>query len=215
MFTGIIEEIGTLKSVKKGVHSSVLTICANKVLDGTKIGDSIAVSGVCLTVTSMDKNSFQADTMAETLRRSGLGQLKPGDPVNLERALAAGDRMGGHIVTGHIDGLGTIVSYTKEDNATWIKIRASFELMRYIVEKGSIAIDGVSLTVVETGNDFFSVSLIPHTGEETILLRKKPGDSVNLECDIIGKYVEKLLEIQPEESIQKGITLNFLQENGF
>lgn len=219
MFTGIIEEIGTLQSVKKGKKSSVLTIRANKVLEDTKIGDSIAANGVCLTVTGMGSGCYQMDVMAETLRRTNLGELKPGDALNLERAMPVNGRLGGHIVSGHIDGTGIIRNFRKEDNATWVTIAADRKLLHYIVEKGSIAIDGVSLTVAEVTETDFSVSIIPHTGEETILLKKKTGASVNLECDIIGKYVEKLLTHDAGSDSgageARGISMEFLQKCGF
>lgn len=211
MFTGIIEEIGTVRHVEHGAKGARLTIQAKTVLEDTRIGDSIATNGVCLTVVSMTGDSFSADVMAESLRRSSLGTLQGGSPVNLERAMAANGRFGGHIVSGHIDGTGTIASQKREDNAVWVKIKTPAPLLRYIVEKGSIAIDGVSLTVAAVTDTDFSVSIIPHTGAQTILLGKKPGDPVNLECDVIGKYVEKLTA--PHKT--GGISTNFLAENGF
>ena len=211
MFTGIIEEIGTVRRIEHGAKGARLTIQANTVLEDTRIGDSIATNGVCLTVVSMTGDSFSADVMAESLRRSSLGTLQGGSPVNLERAVAANGRFGGHIVSGHIDGTGTIASQKREDNAVWVKIKTPAPLLRYIVEKGSIAIDGVSLTVAAVTDTDFSVSIIPHTGAQTILLGKKPGDPVNLECDVIGKYVEKLTA--PHKT--GGISTNFLAENGF
>lgn len=211
MFTGIIEEIGTVRRIEHGAKGARLTIQANTVLEDTRIGDSIATNGVCLTVFSMTGDSFSADVMAESLRRSSLGTLQGGSPVNLERAMAANGRFGGHIVSGHIDGTGTIASQKREDNAVWVKIKTPAPLLRYIVEKGSIAIDGVSLTVAAVTDTDFSVSIIPHTGAQTILLGKKPGDPVNLECDVIGKYVEKLTA--PHKT--GGISTNFLAENGF
>lgn len=217
MFTGIIEEIGTVRRIERGAAGARLTIGAKAVLEGTKIGDSIATNGVCLTVVSMTADSFSADVMAESLRRSGLGQLQSGSPVNLERAMAANGRFGGHIVSGHIDGTGTIASQKREDNAVWVTVRAPATLLRYIVEKGSIAIDGVSLTVAAVDETSFSVSIIPHTGTETILLGKKPGETVNLECDVIGKYVEKLLTPygKDEGTAKSGITMEFLAQHGF
>lgn len=217
MFTGIIEEIGTVRRIERGAAGARLTIGAKAVLEGTKIGDSIATNGVCLTVVSMTADSFSADVMAESLRRSGLGQLQSGSPVNLERAMAANGRFGGHIVSGHIDGTGTIASQKREDNAVWVTVRAPAALLRYIVEKGSIAIDGVSLTVAAVDKTSFSVSIIPHTGAETILLGKKPGETVNLECDVIGKYVEKLLTPydKDEGTAKSGITMEFLAQHGF
>ncbi len=193
MFTGIIEEIGSVKRVSVGGKSGSIEIAAKKVLEGTKVGDSIAVNGVCLTVTSLGSSSFTADVMAETLRRSSLGSLSLGNGVNLERAMAADGRFGGHLVSGHIDGTGTISKMQKEENAVWVHIQANSEILNLIVEKGSIAIDGISLTVAGVSDSEFSVSVIPHTAKKTTLLSKKAGDTVNLENDIIGKYVQKLL----------------------
>ncbi|MBR6222945.1 MAG: riboflavin synthase [Lachnospiraceae bacterium] len=214
MFTGIVEEVGTIKRIEKGAKSVVLTIEGAVVTKGgTRVGDSIAVNGVCLTVTTLSGDTFTADVMPETLRRSSLGILKPGSRVNLERAMAADGRFGGHIVSGHIDATGTIASFVKEDNAIWVTINASSDILRYIVEKGSIAIDGISLTVAYVDGSCFKVSLIPHTASETTLTDKKVGDPVNLECDIIAKYVEKLMGGKVKES--GGITMEFLKENGF
>ena len=196
MFTGIIEEIGTIRSVAKGSRSAVLTVEASEVLEGSRVGDSIAVNGVCLTVTTMTARQFTADVMAETLRRSSLGNLSRGSKVNLERAMAADGRFGGHIVSGHIDGTGTVLSLTPEDNAVWVRIQAEQKVLKYILEKGSIAIDGISLTVADVTESDFAVSVIPHTGAETTLLSKEAGDIVNLENDVIGKYVDKLLRFQ-------------------
>ncbi|MDT8715936.1 riboflavin synthase [Clostridium sp. 19966] len=215
MFTGLIEEIGYVEAVTKSVKSSRITISANKVLEGTRLGDSICTNGVCLTVTSFGKNKFTVDVMAETVRRSNLKDISSGDKVNLERALRVGDRLGGHMVSGHIDGTGTIENYEKEDNAVWITVAASGEILRYIVNKGSVAIDGVSLTVAYVDERVFKVSIIPHTKDMTTLLRKKVGDEVNLECDMIGKYIEKFLEVKEQAQIKGGIDLNFLCENGF
>ena len=212
MFTGIIEETGKIISIRTGTESCVLTVSAEKILSDMHIGDSIAVNGTCLTVCQFDKNSFSADVMPETMRRTYLGSLKAGSPVNLERAMSVNGRFGGHIVSGHIDGTGIIKSLKKEKNAVWVQISAKSELLKYIVEKGSIAIDGISLTVAKISSQDFSVSIIPHTGEETILLKKKPGDIVNLECDIIAKYVEKLCGFQKASG---GISENFLAEHGF
>ena len=213
MFTGIIEEVGAVRRIERGAKGARLTIAAKTVLEGTRIGDSIATNGVCLTVTDLTADSFSADVMAESLRRSGLGALQAGSPVNLERAMPLDGRFGGHIVSGHIDGTGTLASLRREDNAVWLTVRAAPSLLRYIVEKGSVAIDGVSLTVAAVDETGFSVSIIPHTGAQTILLGKKPGDTVNLECDVIGKYVEKLLG--PYGQAQGGITMEFLAQNGF
>ena len=215
MFTGIIEEIGTVRRIEHGAKGARLTIQAKTVLEDTRIGDSIATNGVCLTVVSMTGDSFSADVMAESLRRSSLGTLQGGSPVNLERAMAANGRFGGHIVSGHIDGTGTIASQKREDNAVWVKIKTPAPLLRYIVEKGSVTIDGISLTVAAVDEVSFSVSLIPHTAAVTTLGKKRAGDTVNLETDIIGKYVEKLLHPAPEPERQGGISLEFLAENGF
>lgn len=209
MFTGIIEELGTVRHVAPGN----LELAARTVLEGTRLGDSIAVNGVCLTVTALSPGGFTADVMPETLRRSGLGQLRPGSKVNLERAMAADGRFGGHIVTGHIDGTGTVSSLRREGNAVWVTIAASPELLAGIVEKGSIAIDGISLTVAEVTDRDFAVSIIPHTGAQTTLLDRKAGDTVNLETDILGKYVAKLLG--REEPKSSGITMEFLAQHGF
>lgn len=217
MFTGIIEEIGSVRNLNISGSSGSIAIEASKVLEGTKIGDSIAVNGVCLTVTSLQANGFTADIMAETARRSSLGGLRPGSGVNLERAMAADGRFGGHIVSGHIDGMGTITGLRREENAVWVKIKADPELLRLVVEKGSIAIDGISLTVAAVSGNDFQVSLIPHTGEETTLLSKPEGSVVNLETDIIGKYVQKLLGLSPESSHseQSSITMEMLAELGY
>lgn len=214
MFTGIIEEIGHLEAIERGSRSAVLHIGCEKVLEGTQVGDSIAVNGVCLTVTSLGKKGYTADVMAETLDRSSLGDLKRGSRVNLERAMAADGRFGGHIVAGHIDGTGIIQSVTRDETAVWYKIQAGTDILRYVVEKGSITIDGISLTVARVDSETFSVSIIPHTQANTILADRKAGDRVNLETDIIGKYVEKLL--QPQETKKESrITMEFLQEHGF
>ena len=218
MFTGIIEEMGTVKSIRKSANSAILTIGATKVLEETKIGDSIAVNGICLTVTEIGSQFFKADVMHETLRRSSLNNLKTGSRVNLERAMAANGRFGGHIVSGHVDGVGTIAKIEKDDNAIWYTIKTAPTILKYIVEKGSITIDGISLTVAKVSNENFSISAIPHTVQVTILKDKKVGDVVNLENDIIGKYVEKLLQpAAAEEETKKeiGITEDFLKKYGF
>ncbi len=219
MFTGIIEEIGEVSSIKHGTKSAVLNIKAKKVLENTKLGDSIAVNGVCLTVTGMTADTFSADVMAETVRRTGLAELKKGSAVNLERAMAADGRFGGHIVSGHIDGTGVITSYVKEDNAIWVTISADESILRLIVMKGSITIDGISLTVAYIDDKVFKVSIIPHTADETTLLKKGVGSVVNLENDVVGKYVEKLLSAyQPEgknDTKRSSISASFLAENGF
>lgn len=215
MFTGIVEEMGTIRAVRRGRSSSVLSIGASMVLSDLKIGDSVAVNGVCLTATGKDDGGFTADVMHETLDRSSLGALSVGSRVNLERAMAADGRFGGHIVSGHIDGTGRITATRRDDNAVWYTVEAAPALLRYVVEKGSVTIDGISLTVATVTERDFSVSVIPHTAAVTILGEKRAGDTVNLETDIIGKYVEKLLRPQPETPPPGGITWDFLAENGF
>lgn len=215
MFTGIIEETGKIKERKKSGKSSAITISCKKVLEETRIGDSIAVNGVCLTVTEMGKDYFKADVMNETLSRSALGEGTIGSIVNLERAMAAGGRFGGHIVSGHIDGTGKVMSVKEDDNAHWYKIAADKKLLKYIVEKGSIAINGVSLTVAAVDDDSFQVSLIPHTMGVTGIGDLREGSVVNLECDIIGKYVEKLMVFDSKDKEKGGLTREFLLENGY
>ena len=215
MFTGIVEEKGIIRSLNINGSSGTIRIESRKVLEGTSIGDSIAVNGICLTVTSMGDGFFTADVMAETVRRSSLGILSQGSEVNLERAMAANGRFGGHIVSGHIDGTGTVRSLVREENAIWVTIETPPEILKYIVHKGSICIDGISLTVASVGSDNFKVSVIPHTGSETTLLSKRPGSPVNLENDIIAKYVERLMNYKEEENnIYSGITMEMLAELG-
>ena len=213
MFTGLIEEVGTIQNVRRGARSCVLTIGCKKVLEGSQIGDSIAVNGVCLTVTNMGGSYYTADVMAETMNRSSLRQLSTGASVNLERAMPANGRFGGHIVSGHIDGTGTVQSIEPDDNAIWYTIAAKPNLLRYIVEKGSITIDGISLTVAAVEPTGFSVSTIPHTVCQTNLNQRHKGDFVNLETDVIGKYIEKLL---PSEALkQNTLTKEMLLRCGF
>lgn len=217
MFTGIIEEIGTIKAISSGSASAILSIGATKVLEDVHLGDSIAVNGVCLTVTSFTATSFTADVMHETLVRSSLKSLKSGDKVNLERAMSANGRFGGHIVAGHVDGLGNIRDIEQDDNAIWYTISAPAEILRYIVEKGSIAIDGISLTVAYVDNHVFKVSIIPHTASHTTLYYRKAGDIVNLENDCVGKYIEKFMQPYNDnkEKTKSNITAEFLLQNGF
>ncbi len=191
MFTGIIEEIGTIKTIQHGANSAVLEIQASKVLEKTLLGDSISTNGVCLTVVEQTKDSFRVEAMNETLARTNLGALEQGAKVNLERALAMGDRLGGHMVSGHIDGTGVIQSLRQDDIAWWVQVQCDDKLMRYIIEKGSIAIDGISLTVASVQANSFEVSIIPHTKDHTTLLAKSVGDTVNLENDLVGKYIER------------------------
>ena len=193
MFTGIIEEVGTVTAIERGAQSARFTIGARAVTGDTQIGDSITVNGACLTVVEMTPDHVAFDAVYETLQRTALGALAIGDPVNMERSLAANGRFDGHIVQGHVDGVGTIASIREVDNSFYIYITASSGLMRYVVRKGSVAVDGISLTVVEANDKTFSVAIIPHTWQHTNLQSKIAGDQVNLETDVIGKYVEKLL----------------------
>ena len=217
MFTGIIEEVGLVESIDRSSGQYRLSIRAPKIIKGTNTGDSIAVNGICLTAAAITGEAFQADVMGETMRRTNLGSLSRGGHVNLERAMALNGRFGGHIVSGHIDGTGTVLAVKKEGNAYWYQIQAKSAIMRYIVEKGSIAIDGISLTVALVQEQSFFVSVIPHTRKETILGERKPGSQVNLENDLIGKYIERLcLGITTKQEQKKSdVTLELLQENGF
>ncbi|MBG0763932.1 MAG: riboflavin synthase [Tissierellales bacterium] len=217
MFTGLIEEVGEITSVTRKGNSAQITVKAGKILKDTKIGDSISTNGVCLTVTEKTSNTFTVDVMPETMNRSNLKNFKYGSKVNLERALRVGDRLDGHMVSGHVDGLGKIANYLKEDNAVWITVEADKSLLKYIIEKGSIAIDGTSLTVAYVDDRSFKVSIIPHTGEATTLLDKKIGDEVNLECDMVGKYIEKFMKFEENKSEESNSNLNedFLRQNGF
>ena len=241
MFTGIIEEVGKIDRISRGSSSARLRVSCSTVTEGTKVGDSIAVNGVCLTATRVDKDGFEADVMDETVKRTSLSSLKSGSPVNLERAMAADGRFGGHIVAGHVDCTGTIKSIKNEEMAVVYEIGVDAARqntgsygsgsesggaaqnknpMRYIVEKGSIAIDGISLTVASVSDDAFTVSIIPHTISNTTLSEKKTGDTVNLETDIIGKYVEKLITGNNAGSGDKlsgdfDTAKEFLMSNGF
>lgn len=215
MFTGLIEEIGVVDKIVKGMKSAQITIKAEKVLEGTKPGDSICTNGVCLTVVDFDKNSFVVDVMPETMRRSNLKNIKSGSRVNLERALQLGDRFGGHIVSGHIDGVGIIKSMDEEDNATWVSIEASSDIMKYMINKGSVTVDGISLTIAKVQDKVFKVSIIPTTKGETTLLDKHIGDELNVECDVVGKYIERFMIFNQEEASKSSIDINFLKENGF
>lgn len=212
MFTGIIEEIGTVLSIKKGSVSSKITFGGKKIFNDIHLGDSIAINGVCLTADTLTDNSFTADIMAETLRRSSLGDLKVGSKVNMERAMLCNGRFGGHIVSGHVDATGKIINFKREENAVWITISAESKTLKYIVEKGSVALDGISLTVANVSDTSFKVSIIPHTASETTLLGKSVGDRINIECDIIGKYVEKFLNFKDSTS---NIDTTFLSKHGF
>ncbi len=217
MFTGIIEEIGRMRVVNSGEKSARMTLEARTVLEGVALGDSIAVNGVCLTVVSYDAGSFTVDVSPESLRSTTLGELRPGDRVNLERALQAGGRFGGHMVSGHIDGVGRVRSMRQEGNATVIDFSAPPEILELSVPKGSIAVDGISLTINALDASSFSVSIIPHTGEWTTLLNRRVGDRVNLESDMIGKYVYRFLNRQNQEQGESKteLSMGFLSEHGF
>lgn len=214
MFTGLVEEIGKVLDVANENKIWTITFECKKVIENISIGDSIAVNGVCLTVNEFDENLFKANVMAETIRKTNLGSLKSGSLVNLERALKIGDRLGGHMVSGHIDGTGIIRGFKSQGDAIWISVVASKEILKYIVYKGSVAIDGVSLTVGYVDEEMFKVSIIPHTRESTTLNKKNIKDLVNIECDVIGKYVERFLQSGKKESESK-IDRDFLRENGF
>lgn len=218
MFTGIIEELGRIARIDVGSQSGKLFIEARAVLQDVRLGDSIAVNGVCLTVTSFTESGFTADVMPETLKNTNLGSLKQGDVVNLERAMAMGDRFGGHLVSGHVDGTGLIVSREPYANAVLFRISAAADLLRYMVPRGSVAVDGISLTITDVRRDSFSLSIIPHTLSHTNLQRKRVGDTVNLECDLIAKYVDRLLAWRRgEEAEADGSRINqdFLRQHGF
>lgn len=218
MFTGIVEEIGFISNIQKTGESYVLTIDAKKVLEDVHLGDSIAVNGVCLTVTSFTGSFFKVDVMPETVKSSSLRSLKRGSHVNLERAMAAGGRFGGHFVSGHIDGTGVIKSKKPFENAVYYEIEPDIEWLKFIVLKGSICVDGTSLTVFGVTESSFTISLIPHTMSETILGEKDTGDVVNIECDMIGKYVGHFLTGTTNDQNKKGssnLTAKFLEDNGF
>ena len=215
MFTGIVEELGTVIRLQKGRDSAEITIQAEKVLEDVKLGDSIAVNGVCLTVTSFRNGNFTADVMHETLNRSSLAGLRCGTHVNLERAMPVNGRFGGHIVAGHVDGVGRITAIQKDDTAIWYTISAEPAILRYIIEKGSVAIDGISLTVAKVFADSFSISAIPHTVQVTNLKERREGDLVNLENDMLGKYVERLLGERSPAKQESGITMEFLASCGY
>jgi len=211
MFTGIVEELGSVKALRRDAGAARLTIAASTVLGGTALGDSIAVNGVCLTVVDLTKNEFSADVAVETLKVTNLGDLKINAKVNLERALQLSARIGGHLVSGHVDGIGRIREKRDEGNGWRIFIDAPEPVLRYVIKKGSIAIDGISLTIADMDRAGFSIAMIPHTAKLTTLGFKSAGDSVNLESDIIGKYVERLLSGR----VEGGVSLDLLKMNGF
>ena len=224
MFTGLVAELGSVERLAEGEDTCRLSVRARKVLGGLKVGDSVAVNGVCLTVTDLRSNGVTADVMPETVRRTTMHGLRPGDRVNLERALRLADGLDGHIVQGHVEGVGTVTKVRPEGNALVYTIAAPAELTPYIVEKGSVTVDGVSLTVIQAGDTEFGVSLIPHTAAQTTLGYKKPGDTVNLETDILARYIGRFLSRRfgspvgtAEDGSRKddGLTMDFLRRNGF
>ncbi|MBC8315350.1 MAG: riboflavin synthase [Bacteroidales bacterium] len=211
MFTGIIEEVGTISSIRSGSQSVSMVVEAQRVLEETRIGDSINTDGVCLTVAALQSSGFMVDVMPETMTRTTFNKLNPGSKVNLERALRLSDRLGGHIVSGHIDGIGRIMERRKEGNTEWFRISADSLILNYIVTKGSVAIDGISLTVINVDKRSLTIGIIPHTQTETTILHKRVEAEVNIECDILGKYVEKLIQGENRD----GVTLESLAKNGF
>lgn len=215
MFTGIVEELGVVKKIQQKGHTLVLKIGAEKIMDDIHLGDSIAVNGVCLTVTNFSNNEFEADAMPETFHHTSLSSLKEGSTVNLERAMAANGRFGGHFVSGHVDGIGKIRKKNRVENAVLIEIEIPDTYSHLVIERGSIAIDGTSLTIFQTSSDSVTVSLIPHTAKETVLGLKRVGDIVNLEFDIMAKYFYSFLQKQQAEEKENRITIDFLRENGF
>ncbi|MFC0525092.1 riboflavin synthase [Pontibacillus salicampi] len=217
MFTGIVEEIGTLKRIKQGSESLELVVGAEKVLEDVHLGDSISVNGVCLTVTDFSSKEASFDVMPETYRATNLHELRIGSGVNLERAMQAGGRFGGHMMSGHVDGVGVITSRKAASNAIYYEIALDKEVMDYLVYKGSIGVDGTSLTVFGVGDQTVTISLIPHTVEYSVIGTKQAGDKVNIEIDILGKYVVNFLTKQSGQggTTQSAITTSFLEENGF
>lgn len=216
MFTGIIEEIGTVKKIQKVSDQAVtMTISSSKILEDVGLGDSISVNGICLTVTHFTSDYFEVDAMPETIKATSLNSLKKGSSVNLERAMAANGRFGGHFVSGHIDATGKIVKKKKEQNAIYYDIEIPNDLTKYILHKGSITVDGTSLTIFGIQKNIFTISLIPHTAKETILGEKEEGDIVNIECDMLAKYVQKMLQNDDHEQKVNRISKDFLQQNGF
>lgn len=213
MFTGIVEEMGRVERITGAGKALQVMVACSTVVEDVHLGDSIAVNGICLTVTGYNKSSFTADIMPETYRSTSLATLKNGSMVNLERALPLGGRLGGHLVSGHIDGTGTILGKREEDNALWLDIQASHDIMKYMILKGSVCLDGTSLTVSAISESTFSVSLIPHTAKTTILSEKNHGDRVNIECDVLAKYVEKLMSVKSNQ--QTGISMEWIKEQGY
>ncbi|MFC4324110.1 riboflavin synthase [Litchfieldia salsa] len=215
MFTGIVEEIGKISDLQGTKDSIVMRIKAKKILEDVALGDSISVNGVCLTVTSFTSDEFTVDVMPETVKSTSLQMLKKQSSVNLERAMSAGGRFGGHFVSGHVDGTGKIVLKERQSNAVYYGIKVDTSLTNYMIPKGSITVDGTSLTIFGISNDIVTISLIPHTVTETIIGEKGIGDIVNIECDMLGKYVEKFILQSKQQTRKTSVTSSFLEENGF
>ncbi|HKK10895.1 MAG TPA: riboflavin synthase [Bacteroidales bacterium] len=215
MFTGIIEDKGVVEMVKPGEKSATLTIRSEEIVSDLKVGDSVAVNGVCLTVTYFDKSRFTVDAVPETMSRSNLGMLKAGSRVNLERALQVGGRMGGHMVSGHVDAEGEIRKIEKDENAVWFTIGMASEQIKYLIPKGSVAVNGISLTVVDVEEDSFTISVIPHSLSETTLNEMKTGDKVNIEVDMTAKYIERFLSFRQTGKKKNDVSMDYLKENGF
>jgi len=213
MFTGIVEELGRVQACSPSGNGFDLSVKCTTVLDGTQLGDSIAVNGVCLTVTTLQADSFTAGLAPETRSRTNLDKLSQGDAVNLERSVTPSTRMGGHFVQGHVDATGTIKEFRKDQDALWVSINAPEDLMRYIVTKGYITLDGTSLTVVDTGKNWFNVTLVAYTQQHIVMPNKAIGDKVNIEVDVLGKYVERLINHRLTDT--SAITRDFLTENGY
>jgi len=215
MFTGLIEDLGTVRELRKSADNVCLTVATTIPMDELELGESVAVNGVCLTLVDFRDGHFTADVSPETMARSTLASLKPGSLVNLERALRFGARLGGHLVSGHVDTVGMITVLTRDGNARRFTFRIPPEINRYVVEKGSVAIDGISLTVNQVTEDTFSVAVIPHTLEKTTLQDRQVGSTVNVETDLIGKYVERLLGKAPNDQPRSPVDLEFLARHGF
>ncbi len=213
MFTGIVEEVGTVRQLRRSGLGYDLSLACKTVVEDTRLGDSIAVNGVCLTVTRLQADGFTVGLSPETRNRTNLIQLKSGSPVNLERSVTPMTRLSGHFVQGHIDGCGTVTRFRRDDDALWVTVQAYPEIMRYIVPKGYIALDGASLTVVNVGDDWFTVQLVAYTQQFITLPQKQVGDLINIEVDVLGKYVEKMLNLK--QRLTSNITLEFLVENGY
>lgn len=215
MFTGIIEDRGKIQAIKKGIESATLTISSSVVASDLKLGDSVAVNGVCLTVTGFDKHTFRVDAVPETMSRSNLKNLHAGNEVNLERALKVGDRLGGHMVSGHVDAIGHLQQVDSDENAVWFTIGVEQDQIKYLVPKGSVAVDGISLTVVDVTDDAFTVSVIPHSLQETTLAGKKAGDAVNIECDMTAKYIERFLNWNDKPKQGGSVSMEYLRKHGY